>query len=368
MLAACTGLDKSENVLSPTVAGPIPGVNIAQPIPLGPKDGLQIAVESQPITLVIENAATNGQRPLNYTFEVATDVNFSTKIFTRDGVAPGDGGRTSLRLPDALPSGRTYYWRSKAQDGANNGPYSGFAHFNVFTPIVIQKPILRAPINNVLLDSALPRFSLDNAPRSGPVGAVSYIIEVAGSDSFADRYVIWTVGEQPGQTSLTAPSPLPGGKQLFWHARAFDGGNEGPWSDSQVFRTPAAPAPPVPPPGGGGHIPSGPPTVDRARQVVLGTGNEFPSLTAPRNSDAESEAAGTQLMLRMIWHLQLAGFNAGRQRNPSGAISPDKLTVFADGAWHAYDVFSTRPPGTPLDVHFDEVGSPNSIADPGIPD
>ena len=71
----------------------------------------------------------------------------------------------------------------------------------------------------------------------------------------------------------------------------------------------------------------------------------------------------------MIWHLQLAGFQAGRQRNPSGALSNDKLTVFADGAWHAYDVFNDLgAPGVPMKVQFWEVTPANYFADSGIPD
>jgi len=358
-------LSKSENPLSPTVAGPIPGVNIGQPIPLDPKDGKNIDVGNQPITLVLANAETNGVRPLSYTFEVATDTGFTTKVFVRQSVTPGANGQTSLHLSDALGTGRTYYWRAQALDGANTGPYSGFAHFNIFTPIVISKPSPDAPINNVMLDSAVPTFVFGNAPRSGPVGPFTYAIEVADSDAFTIPVAIWTVAEQANVTRLNAPSGLPSGKQFFWHVRASDGANTGPWSDAQVFRTPA---PPTPPPGGGGdgksgHLPPGPTTVDRARQIVLGTGVEFPGLVAANN-----DTAGVQLLLRMIWHLKLAGFDAGRQKNPSGLISGDKLAVFADGAWHAYDVYSTRPPGQPLDVHFDEIGSPNPIPDPGIPD
>ena len=243
LVAGCTGLSKSENPLSPTVAGPIPGVNIGQPVPLDPKDGRNIEVANQPITLVLANAGTNGVRPLSYTFEVATDTGFTTKVFIRQGVTPGANGQTSLRLTDALNTGRTYYWRAQALDGANTGPYSGFAHFNIFTPIVIQKPSPDAPINNVMLDSDVPTFLFGNAPRSGPVGPFIYTIEVAENDAFTNRYAIWTVPEQPTVTRLSAPSPLPASKQYFWHVRASDGGNTGPWSDTQLFRTPAPPAP-----------------------------------------------------------------------------------------------------------------------------
>ena len=47
---------------------------------------------------------------------------------------------------------------------------------------------------------------------------------------------------------------MPGGMQLFWHVRAFEAPVLGPWSDTQVFRTPTpvvVPPPPSPPGPGG---------------------------------------------------------------------------------------------------------------------
>ena len=100
--AGCVS-SKSANPLSPSVAGPIPGVNITAPMPVEPK-GAKVAVDRQPVTLVVDNAVTNGQRPLSYTFEVATDADFANKVLSRTGIAPGDG-RTSMRLPDPLATG-----------------------------------------------------------------------------------------------------------------------------------------------------------------------------------------------------------------------------------------------------------------------
>jgi len=367
-VSACE-MTKSEHPLGPTVAGPIPGVNITPPTPLEPAQGLRVPVDLQPVTLTLSNAGTTGVRPLNYLFEVATDAGFSNKVFTRDGIIPGPSGRTALRLPNALAPERSYYWRARAQDGANTGPYSPAAFFNVFTPVVLGKPLLQEPVGNATAASQQPTLKFGNAPRTGPAGSITYEIQLAENDAFSPSIGIWSVDENPGQTSLAIPVLLTAGKQYFWRVRAFETSTSGPWSDTQAFKAPA-------PAGGGGgggggggdgrsgHIPPGPTTVARAEQVVVGTGKEFPSITAQGDSDA----AALQLMLRMIWHLRLAGFQAGRQKNPSGAISGDKLTVFADGAWHAYDVVSTRHDGSPLDVHFDEVGSPVNMPDTGIPD
>lgn len=376
LVGACTGVEKTENPLTPTIAGPIPGVNIAPPSPLDPKDGRQIEFSSQPITLSMQNAQTNGVRPLTYLVEIATDTAFNNRVFARDGVAPGQDGKTTVRLETPLATGRTYYWRAKAADGANESPTSSFVHFNIFTQIIIDKPTPREPINNVMLESATPRFAIGNAPRSGPVGAISYIVEVAASDTFLDRYAVWTIPEQPGQTAFNAPSALPSGKQLYWRASAFDGGNQGRWSDTQTFRTPAPPAPkpqPTPSPSPGpngpkkGHIPAGPPTDERAQQVVFGTYDEFPGLSAVFPSDAQAEDAAEQLLLRTIWHLQLAGFQAARQRNPSGLISKDKLTINI-GGWRCFDIYSLGYAGRATTVQFFEISGTNPVPDPGIPD
>ena len=360
--AGACEMTKTEHPLGPTVAGPIPGVNITSPTLLEPAQGYRIAVDAQPISLTLSNAASTGVRPLNYLFEVATDAGFANKIFSLEGIAPGPSGRTVVRLPNALAPERSYYWRARAQDGANTGPFSPAAFFNVFTPVVLGKPILQEPVANVTAASLQPVLRFANAPRTGPASSITYEIQISENEAFGPALAGWAVAETPGQSALALPIQLTAGKVYFWRVRGYEAIAVGPWSDVQAFRTPSAGG------GGGGggragHIPPGPATAARAEQVVLGTANEFPSLTA----QGTSEAAGEQLMLRMIWHLQLAGFQAGRQRNPSGRISADKLSVFADGMWRVYDVVSTRETG-PLDVHFDEVPEPDYVPDPGIPD
>jgi hypothetical protein len=247
-LVSCA-VDKSSNPLSPTIAGPIPGVNITAPRAITPNSGQKIAFDEQPISLVIDNAETSGVRPLNYVFEVAVDAEFRNKVFIREGVSPGNG-RTTVQLADALATDRSYYWRARAQDGANTGPYSPATFFSVFTPIVIGRPIPAAPVGGINVNTARPRFTFANASRSGPVGAISYVIEVSETEVFAGILAAWTVAEQSNQTALDAPSDLPDDKYLFWRVRGYDATTVGPWSDTQVFHTP--PVVIGPPPGGGG--------------------------------------------------------------------------------------------------------------------
>jgi hypothetical protein len=130
-----------------------------------------------------------------------------------------------------------------------------------------------------------------------------------------------------------------------------------------------APAPPPAPAESSFHVGAGGLTMTRAEQVVNATAAEFSNLTIARPTDAEAQAAATELLRRVIWHLRHAGFDAARQKNPSGAISGDKLTMFADGAWHAVDIFfDYGTPGVPVKVIFWEVFPPNPVADEGISD
>jgi hypothetical protein len=244
-------VSKSSNPLSPTVQGPIPGVKITAPAAVTPSGGQRISVDQQPITLTVQNATTNGVRPLTYVFEIATDVKFAHRLFSRDSIPPGDGGKTSLRLPDALATGRTYYWRALAQDGANTGDFGDSSSFDVFTPIVINAPTLLSPAQNTTTNTVRPQFTVANATRSGPVGAISYALEVADDFSFANRIVTLTTAEASGQTTFSLAADLGYAKTYYWHVRAADPTTTGPWSQVFTFTTPTQVVEPPPPPPGG---------------------------------------------------------------------------------------------------------------------
>lgn len=259
-VGACE-LQKSENPLSPSIAGPIPGVEISAPKPLEPATGWEIPGSRQPLTLLLENASSNGPRPLNYLFEVATDAGFTNRVFAREGIDSGGNGRTSLTLPDPLSPGRSYYWRARAQDGANTGPYSSAAGFNLIQPVSFDKPRLISPTNNERTTSLGPEFRFANAARVGSPISVTYVLEVATSDSFANKLVAWQLAEQGGgETKFVSVSNFPPDSQLFWRVRATEPTTQGPWSDAAVFRTPtpSTPTPPGLPPAPGGSCSNAP--------------------------------------------------------------------------------------------------------------
>ncbi len=356
-LAGCA-VEKSSNPTSPNVAGPLEGVNITAPSLLEPAQNAQISGANQPVTLLIENAATNSPRSLNYSFEVATDSGFTNKVFSRSDVQPGEGGRTSVRL-DTLTPGRFYYWRARAQDGANTGPFSLPISFNLYTPVSFSKPVLLSPINNDRAATTRPVFRISNAPHQGTPGNVSYTIEVSSSDSFATKLGVWEFNETPNETSLTSPIDLVGSIQLYWHARAYEGGVIGPWSDTAVFRTQAPTTPTTPAPGGGGSGSCGPPYPTTGPGIAICVQQAYPDKTKPVGSLDERNAQMIFLRDRMIETGICAGLDLAWNRKPNGSMSIDALVYRHGGIDDVIDVgFQYDSPEQPLQLQWITVNGP----------
>lgn len=118
-----------------------------------------------------------------------------------------------------------------------------------------------------------------------------------------------------------------------------------------------------------GHDTGGLLTAIRAGQLVCGTGNEFSALRNPTGSGEERDANAEELIRRCIWHLRQGGFSAGRQQNPSGLLSKDKLTVVVDEVLRAYDCFIGKGDfANQMQMAMNEVGPAVMVDDEGIPD
>jgi hypothetical protein len=253
-MAACEQI-KSSNPLSPAIAGPIAGVTISAPQTMAPAANAQISVTQQPVTLTVSNATTTGVRPLTYVFDIAADPAFQSIVFTQTGVTPGSNGQTSLRLTQSLPAGQTYYWRAHAQDGANTGTFAA-STFVIFTPVVIQPPTPANPANGGTLAGPSATLVVNDATRTGPAGAMSYVFQVATDPNLTNIVSTAQVQEAASQTSFAVPTALAGATTYYWRARALDPTHTSVFSAIWSFVTPASapttptgPGPVVPIPG-----------------------------------------------------------------------------------------------------------------------
>lgn len=327
-LASCEA-KKSSNPLSPTVAGPIPGVEITQPRLLEPQQGFRIKESQQPITLVIENSSTNGVRPVSYTFEVATDNAFTAKVFARSGVPPGESGRTSVRL-EPLELGRPYFWRARAEDGANSSTFAT-SGFEVLPRAVLNPPALVSPVNNETVADRRPTLRIVNSERNSAVGSLTYFFVVARDQAFTQPVAYEEVAEA-GDTRWTVNRELAYDAGHFWRVRATDGETFSDWSVTQGFRTGGAPAPaPIPGPAPGGPCDARTPepivSCERAKYGHMSDGQlvQFLRSTA-RSLNRNGIAGGPFGILRK-----------GSGRNCHG-YSCDVICAGQGGGQHQWDV------------------------------
>lgn len=251
-LAGCEAA-KSANPTAPTVAGPLPGVSITAPKPLEPGAGTTLTFSAEPPTLLIENAGSNGVRALWLQLEVGTDAGFQQVVHSADRLTPGDGGRTAYRLPEPLGAGYTYYWRSRARDGANTGPYSAVSTFTVVPPVVIDPPTPVAPSGTVSTNR--PDFRVTNGNISGTTGVV-YRFEVSTTPDMGNLTAVVTAVPGNGTTTMSL-GELPYSTTFYWRVYGSDGTKQSVYSSTMSFRTPAAPvvaptpSPSLPPAAGG---------------------------------------------------------------------------------------------------------------------
>lgn len=249
---------KSANPTAPSVAGPIPGVNITAPKGLEPYAGSTLVFNGEPLTLLIENAGSSGSRTIWLQVEVGTDAAFQQIVHQADQIAPGSNGRTSYRLPAPLGAGYTYYWRTRAADGANTGPYSAVSSFAIVPPVIVDAPVATAPSG--VLNTNKPDFKVTNGAISGTSG-VGYRFEVSKSADFSQIVSVVTVPVNGSGTTAMTLGELPYKTTYYWRVKASDGSRESNYSNTQQFTTMDAPAPTPTNPGGGGvpvGVPIGP--------------------------------------------------------------------------------------------------------------
>ena len=249
---------KSVNPTAPSVAGPIPGVNITAPRGLEPYAGATLVFDGQPMSLLIENAGSSGARALYLQLQIATDSGFQQIVHQADQIQLGPNGRTTYQLPAPLGAGYTYHWRTRAADGANTGPYSAVSTFTVVPPIVIDAPVATAPAGKLTTNT--PEFRVTNGGISGTSG-VGYRFEVSRNAEFTDMAAVVTVPANGSGSTTMSLGSLPYKTTFYWRVRGSDGTRESNYSNTLSFTTQDAPPPPPPPPpaGGGGDIPAGVP-------------------------------------------------------------------------------------------------------------
>jgi len=343
---------KSSTPTAPTVAGPIAGVSISAPALLEPSQGFKFKESEQPIRLVVQNATSNGARPLTYTFEVAIDSGFSVKVFSRASVAPGDG-KTTVTI-DKLEIGRSYYWRAWADDGANTGAIASAA-FEIFPKAAINPPVAMAPINNVTIDTVTPTIVVANAVTVGPVGWIAYEFQVASDQAFTKLIAAGIVNEGGGQTTFNSTA-LTASATMFWRVRASDGETTSNWSTTQAFKTPTPVKPPTPPAGAtpSNPVPAGSCASRDGNFIINCINARYPDKLVAGISLSQRQSNMSFLRDRIIEAARCGGLDVGWNLKRGGPdLSIDFVAERVNGQVIGHDIaFDYDNTSTPLHLYW----------------
>src|SRR5262249_51175635 len=113
--------------------------SIVAPRPLSPANNATIRNAHPPVTLTALNAITTASSEITYTFEVASDAAFTSRVQTFENVAEGAGGQTSRRL-DQLAPARDYWWHVRASGGGTTGVFGPAYKFTVGPAVTLSTP------------------------------------------------------------------------------------------------------------------------------------------------------------------------------------------------------------------------------------
>lgn len=340
-------LEKSANPLSPAVAGPVDGVVITTPNLLEPGQGWEMKSRDQPLKLLFANAATNGVRPLKYSFDLATDSEFKTIVFSRTAIEPNAAGETQFQLPDKLAAG-TYWLRSRATDGANTGPYAPVKSFVVLADVVLGPPTPLSPISGTTVSGLAPEFKIKAGDRSGLQAPLEYMVQVSNNSAFTSITATFLQMETLPETRVDKGYSFLHSQTYYWRVRARhtgDGSDVSNWSSVQTFRTPAPPAPPPDPTPG----PSPSPAPGNPAACNSSKGSDIAACIASRypqylkaGVSLDTRKANMQFLRdRLIEHALCQGLQVGQNLKRGGPeISNDFITYFTGGRWVGVDIAS----------------------------
>ena len=348
-LVSCVACEaeKSRNPLSPSIAGPITGIELSAPIILSPTNGTLIQFDQQPIQLEFNRAVSNGERPFWYEVDVTTDREFSTVTHSASNIQPNRQTAEGYTLDVELNANQAYYWRVRALDGANTGDYSESATFEIYTPLQASKPTTVSPNDGARVSTNTPTLVVDNASIAGTANSVQYRFQIATDVGFQIITQSSTVSEGTNTTSTMTDS-LEDDTVYYWRSRVIVDAREGQvigeWSNPESFTTPAAETPTPPPDSPAPGCCPPPNRFVIVQQVANETG--YPDSGINVN-------AFTQIVAE---RLHAEDPNWGRRINITGPLGKDTVAYkTSDGRPYSIDIVSGAGGSNPK-IHWDPHG------------
>ena len=207
--------------LHATYTVPLPTV----PVLASPTTG-KILTDYQPI--LDWNDQTN--TPDHYQIQVATASAFAAVSMTYDQSTTN----SEFTFPNALPSGKIYYWRVRAYNGL--GQVSAWSAIRNFKTGWLPPSSLNSPANGEFLLNKRPTLSWSAVANAG-----SYNVQI----SLADNFSTVQINATATSTSFTPAADLKANSTYYWRVRTAGTNGPSAWTEVRTFKTGNPPGIPI---------------------------------------------------------------------------------------------------------------------------
>lgn len=204
---------------TPTLANPSSGAGVSVFTPM----------------LSVHNSTDPDRDILTYDFELYGDAAL-TNLVAQSGPVAETTSETGWTVTAALTENQTYFWRSRAGDGALYSDWTPTSSFMVNTANDAPgAPQLSAPGEGTTVSTLTPTLTVLNAVDQDSA-TLTYDFEIYGNNLLVMSFNGVPEGTS-GKTAVTLNSPLTDNTAYTWRARAFDGDRYGQWMSMATFKT-----------------------------------------------------------------------------------------------------------------------------------
>ena len=264
LMSSCGG---NSNPAAPSAAGGAvrgnvifalePGVNLTLKVP-APQ--LQSPISNVEITNLAPTLVITNAKPLyvpsadlTYRFEIYQTQANGGMVLVHSNTTTQTPTTTSYTVNVDLEQAGDFTWRSRAQIGDENGPWSDAATFRTRTLITVDPPTPLSPANGSAVSTRKPELVVTNGAVSANAGAVSVNFQINDGPA-AEGGPIFSVSLGVNGTTTGVYADRLASETLFtWRAQATNGTITSDWSETFTFTTSATttggPRTPDPAPG-----------------------------------------------------------------------------------------------------------------------